>query len=115
MADTNVIGDAKLARRVGASLGAHQQAEILCQGSFGLARIADIEFFGDHQSQHPVAQELQALIGRSERALAAAAMGKSRLDEVAIAKGVAEERRYRLVFLVGKARPVCGHGLNSRD
>ena len=76
----------RVARRVGAGFGAHQQAEILSERSFRLARVAEIEFLGDDQAQHPVAEKFEPLIGRIGLALAAAAMGECRLEQIAVAE-----------------------------
>jgi hypothetical protein len=115
LANPDVIGDAEIARCISTGFGTHQQAEILGKRPFRLARIADIEFLGNDDAQNAVAEKFKALIGRVGLALAAAAMSERRLEEIAAAEGVAEECRDRLEFRFGEARPVGGHGLNSRD
>src|SRR4029079_26495 len=102
-----MLGDAEIPRSIGAGFRAHQQAEILGESPFRLARIADIEFLGNDQPQNPVAEEFEPLGGGMGLAFAAAAMSKRRLEEIAVAEGIAEERGDRLEFLLGETRSVC--------
>ena len=83
----DVFGKPGGLRRAGAGRAPRQGVEFQRQRAFGIIGIKRVEFFGDDQAQHPVAEKFQPLIGKRRMG---AGMGERALQKLRIGKMVAE-------------------------
>ncbi len=81
-----MLRQSRLLRRAHASLAPHKRVEFQRERAFGIVWIKRIQFLGDDEPQHAVAQELQSLI----RFRAHAGMAQRARQQLGIGEFVSE-------------------------